>query len=413
MGHLAPCDPLNPRVFMIGYLDMPSGISGDMFLGCLVDAGWPLEELHQIVQRLDLQSDHWQIECKQVHRGALRATLVDVHVTEQSSHRFLNDILETIDGSGLSTAVKAKTSAVFTRLAEAEARVHGIDVDLVHFHEVGALDAIIDIVGVVAGLNALGVERLYASGLPLGEGWTRAAHGQIPLPAPATLQLLTGVQAPSRTAPGPGELVTPTGAALVAELAEFRQPSMCLEQVAYGAGQKEFEWPNVARLWLGSPLVRKAEFECPTLVQMETNIDDMNPELYGSVRRQLYAAGALDVWTVPVQMKKERPGVLLCLLAPQHLEASLAAVVLRETTTLGVRVHCVHRHEAARQFRVVESAFGDATVKVKILDGKVADVKPEYECCVQLAATAKVPVRVVLDEVRLAARHLFQEPLSS
>jgi len=234
----------------IAYMDMPSGISGDIFLGCLVDAGWPVAELQETVEKLGIAPELWQIEAESVMRGPLSATLVHVRVAEEHHHRRLHHIQEIIQASTLPAAVQERAIAVFTRLAQAEATVHGTTVEEIHFHEVGALDAIIDIVGVCAGLHALGIEQLYASGVPLGHGWANTEHGKIPLPAPATLALLTAVQAPNRPAPGPGELVTPTGAALLAELALFRQPLLRLDRIGLGAGQKEFEWPNIARLWL-------------------------------------------------------------------------------------------------------------------------------------------------------------------
>ena len=383
---------------MIAYLDLPSGISGDMFLGCLVDGGWPLAQLEETIAALGLPTGSWQLQQRAVMKGPLRATLVDVQATVGDAHRHLHDIQQIIAGAALPTTVKTQALAVFTRLAQAEAAVHGSTLDNVHFHEVGALDAIIDIVGVCAGLQALGVEQLYASGAPLGEGWTNSAHGRIPLPAPATLALLTAVGAPTRTAPGPGELVTPTGAALLAELAIFRQPRMQLQRIGIGAGQKEFAWPNLARLWLGEAV------DGGQLVQIETNIDDMNPELYGPISEQLFAAGALDVWTTAIGMKKGRPGVLLSVLAPQACETILSDLLLRETTTLGVRVHTVHRHEAARDFVTVATRYGAIPIKRKWLDGQVVGVKPEYAICQQLAQQQGVPVRMVY-EAALTAAH--------
>jgi pyridinium-3,5-bisthiocarboxylic acid mononucleotide nickel chelatase len=292
--------------------------------------------------------------------------------------------------------VQQRAIAVFTRLAKAEAAVHGTTVEQIHFHEVGALDAIVDIVGVCAGLHGLGIERLYASGVPLGEGWSKSAHGRIPLPAPATLALLAAVNAPNRPAPGPGELVTPTGAALLAEFATFGQPSLRLLRIGLGAGQKEFEWPNVARLWLAEAQ------ESGELVEIETNIDDMNPEFYAAVSQNLFATGALDVWLTPIQMKKGRPGTLLSVLAPAALEATLAEIILRETTTLGVRVHAVHRHMARRDFMTVSTPYGPVPVKRKWLGDQLAGAKPEYEACLKLAQKADVPVREVYEAAVMA-----------
>ena len=386
---------------MFAYLDTPSGISGDMFLGCLVDAGWPVAALRRTVEALALPAGSWSVEAEAVMRGPLRATLVQVRAAEGEEHRHLADVARIIDGADLAGAVKARARAVFTRLAEAEAAVHGSTLEEVHFHEVGALDAIIDIVGVCAGLHELGVTQLYASALPLGEGWVNSAHGRIPVPAPATLNLLTAVGAPVRPAPGPGELVTPTGAALLAEFAIFRQPHMQLQRTGVGTGQKDFAWPNVARLMLGEAT------EGGSHVVVETNIDDMNPELYGPVSEALFAAGALDVWLAPIQMKKGRPGVLLSVLAPAALESALANLILRETTTLGVRVHAVHRHEARRSFATVETPYGAVRVKLKWAGETVAGVKPEHADCLRLAGEQKVAVRQVYEQAMSAGVRRF------
>jgi uncharacterized protein (TIGR00299 family) protein len=387
---------------MIGYLDTPSGISGDMFLGCLVDGGWPIERLRDTLQRLGLPDGSWDVQAKRVMRGALSATLVDVRVDEPGGgHRHLGRIREIISAADLPAAVKARATATFERLARAEAKVHGCSVEAVHFHEVGALDAIVDIVGTVAGLNALGIDRLYASALPLGEGWVECEHGAMPLPAPATLELLAAASAPTRPAPGPGELVTPTGAALVTECATFSQPEMSIERIGVGTGRKEFAWPNIARLWLGQPLA-----DGP-IVQIDTNIDDMNPQFYATVSERLFEAGALDVWLSPVQMKKGRPAVMLSVLAPSPRETELAELILRETTTLGLRVHHVHRHESKRQQRAVATPYGEVNVKLKWLGRELVGATPEYDDCRRLAEQHEVPVRMVHEAATAAAQKML------
>ncbi|MCC6170267.1 MAG: nickel pincer cofactor biosynthesis protein LarC [Caldilineaceae bacterium] len=405
---------------MIAFLDMPSGISGDMFLGCLVDGGWPLAALEETIRRLKLPAGSWRVAQTPVMRGPLAATLLEVDAAEGDHHRHLSDILAIIAQSDLPAQVQARASAVFRRLAEAEAAVHGTSVEAIHFHEVGALDAIIDIVGVCAGLDALGVTQLYAGSVPLGEGWANTAHGHIPLPAPATLALLSAVHAPTRPAPGPGELVTPTGAALLAELAIFRRPPIRLQRVGQGAGRKEFGWPNVARLWFGeedagtgAPADRMpaasdtsleyASLEYASMVVLETNIDDMNPELYAAAGAALFAGGAVDVWLTPIQMKKGRPAVLLSVLAPPEQEGRLAMILLRETTTLGVRVQPVGRYAAARALRTVATRYGPLAVKLKLVAGAVVGVKPEQDDCARLAAAQGVPVRAVYEAALAAA----------
>ncbi|MEI2689148.1 MAG: nickel pincer cofactor biosynthesis protein LarC [Anaerolineae bacterium] len=383
---------------MIAYLDLPAGLSGDIFLGCLIDAGWPIEALRATVAALPLPAGSVQVRAERVQRGALAATLVHVDTTETTQHRHLSDIRELILRANLPPWVQTNAIATFARLAEAEGAVHGEPAERVHFHEVGALDAIVDIVGVAAGLHTLGIQQLYASGAPLGSGWVQSAHGQIPVPAPATLALLAAAQAPTRPSPGPGELTTPTGAALLAQYARFAQPEMRLLSVGMGAGQRDPAWPNVARLLLGEALATDA------MVELSTNIDDMNPELYGAISQRLFAAGARDVWLTPVQMKKGRPGIVLSAIAPAGLETTLADLLLRETTTLGVRVHAVRRHEALREQRTVATRYGPIRVKLKLLDGEIWGAMPEYDDCQVAAEAAGAPVRLVYEEALAAAR---------
>lgn len=386
---------------MIAYLDLPSGISGDMFLGCLIDAGWPIESLRTTLEQLALPADAWSVHAEQVKRGAISATLVHVDVGEQNSHRSLHDIRAIITAAGLPTTVQEGAIATFARLAQAEATIHDTAVEEVHFHEVGALDAIIDIVGTAAGLRALGISELYASPVPLGEGWVSTDHGRLPVPAPATLALLAEVKAPTRPAPGPGELVTPTGAALLAQFATFAQPHMRLHRIGQGAGQHQFDWPNVARLWLGENL------HTGPMVQLETNIDDMNPELYAAVSERLFEAGARDVWTVPIQMKKNRPGTLLCVLAPADREPTLTDIILRETTTLGLRVQPVERREARRELRSIETPFGTVRVKLKWVHDELLGATPEYDDCRGLAESHGVPTRIVYEAAQAQAHRSF------
>ncbi len=383
---------------MIAYLDLPAGLSGDMFLACLVDAGWPIDALASAVAALDLPDGSVQVHAEQVQRGPLSAILIHVETIETPQHRHLSDIRELIQRAALPPSVQAHAIATFTRLAMAEAKVHCEPVEQVHFHEVGALDAIVDIVGAAAGLYALGIEQLYASGAPLGSGWVQSAHGQIPVPAPATLELLAAVNAPTRLSPGPGELTTPTGAALLAQYARFEQPEMRLARVGVGAGQRNPSWPNVARLLLGEPLA-----DGP-MAEISTNIDDMNPELYGAVTQRLFAAGARDVWLTPVQMKKGRPGTVLSLIAPAVLESMLSDLLLRETTTLGVRVHAVQRHEAMREQRTIDTRYGPIQVKLKLIDGQVWGAMPEHDDCLRTAEAAGVPVRLVYEEALAQAQ---------
>jgi len=387
---------------MIGYLDLPAGLSGDMFLGCLVHAGWEVGALRATIARLPLGSKEWEIDARRVLKGPIAATLVDVRTSEGHHHRHLSDVVGIITAAGLAPAVRDRAVAVFERLAAAEAAVHGTTPDRVHFHEVGAVDAIIDIVGACAGLDALGITALHASAVPLGEGWVETAHGRLPLPAPATLELLAAAGAPTRPAPGPGELVTPTGAALLAALAAFGQPAMTLQRIGVGAGQRDTAWPNVARLWLGEP------GPAGPLVQIDTNIDDMNPQLYAAVCDRLFSEGARDVWLTPVQMKKGRPGVVLSAIVAAADEDKVADLLLRETTTLGVRIHrLAGRHEARREMREVATPFGAVRVKVKWIGADAAGAAPEYDDCARLAQERAVPTRVVYEAALAEALRLL------
>jgi uncharacterized protein (TIGR00299 family) protein len=388
---------------VIGFLDLPAGLSGDMLLGCLVDAGFPVQRLRRAVEKLGLPADKWSIDARQVMKGAFRATFVEVQSGESHHHRGIEEIRRLIGASEHVEPVKARAIAVFERLAAAEAKVHGTSPDKVHFHEVGAVDALIDIVGGVAALYELGVEQLLAGPVPIGEGWVQGAHGPIPVPGPATLELLAGAGARTRASPGQGECLTPTGAAMLAELARFEEPALTLERVAVGAGSRDTPWPNVARLLLG----RRDE---PSHLELVTNIDDMNPQLFAATSDRLLAAGALDVWLAPIQMKKGRPGVMLTVIAPAGLEAALSELILRETTTLGIRVRpLAHRHEARREVRRVETPYGPIRVKVKWLGREAVGAAPEYDDCLAAAQAHSKSVREVHEAGVVAGQALLAE----
>ena len=357
-----------------------------MLLGALLDAGLDVEALRSELAGLGL--DGWALRAERVTRAGIAATKAHVDLAESPQpHRRLPEILSLIARSTLQVGDKQRAASVFERLADAEARVHGVGREEIDFHEVGALDAIVDIAGGVVGLRLLGIERLYCSALPAGGGTVRSAHGVLPVPAPATLELIAMAQAPLSAATGDRamEMVTPTGAALVTVLATFARPPMHVSAVGYGAGGRDPEgWPNALRIWLGEAI----EPARPAMLLVETNIDDMNPEIYGYVQERLFAAGAADVWFQPIQMKKNRPGVMLCVLCPSEREDAIAGVLLRETSTLGVRVSGVSRHEAQRESFAFESSIGPAAVKVKRLPGEGLRVAPEYEAC-RLIAEAR------------------------
>lgn len=312
-------------------------------------------------------------------------------VPHSHQHRHLADIQNILSASQLSAQVKQTAERVFTMLAEAEARVHGEPVEKIHFHEVGALDSIVDVVGAVIGLEALGIERLYASPLPYNSGTIESAHGVLPMPAPATLEIMKLANILLTPSTAQVELVTPTGAALLGTLATFTRPGMVLSAVGISAGKRELEWPNIMRLMIGeTPATTPVE-----MVQIETNIDDMNPQFYGHIIESLFSAGAVDVYLTPIQMKKNRPGTLLGVIAYRRDEPTLAEIILKETTTLGLRVHPIYRYEAQRQFSHVHTCHGDLTIKQKIINGQVIQSIPEYEDCVRLARENNVSLETI------------------
>lgn len=370
------------------YFDCFAGASGDMLLGSLLDAGLPLESLRQALSTLPIHG--YEILTETQERQGVRGTKVSIPYDEaHQPHRHLPDILAIIEGSALPAVVKAQAIAVFERLARAEAHVHGTTPDHVHFHEVGAIDSIIDIVGVVTALHLLGVEQVYASSLPLGGGTVEAAHGILPVPAPATMEIMAKAQVPTRPHPAQVELVTPTGAALLAELAHFEQPSLAIEAVGYGFGTRQVPPLNAVRVWVGQTI--EATPEKDEVVLLACNLDDTTGEALGYVQGQLLEMGALDVWFTPIYMKKNRPGVLLSVLARPEQAQALAATILRETTTLGVRWQRWGRYIAERVSETVGTPWGAVRVKVKRLGGEDLAAVPEYEDCARLAREAGIP----------------------
>jgi uncharacterized protein (TIGR00299 family) protein len=389
----------------IAYLDCFSGMSGDMLLGALIDAGVNADALSAELGKLGV--DGWSLRAERVRRAGIAATLAHVDLAEaRQPHRRLPDIAAIFERSSLPAGDRAAALAIFRRLAEAEARVHGVEPDAIEFHEVGALDAIVDIAGAVVGLRLLGIEQLYCSPLPAGGGTARSMHGALPVPAPATLELMSAAGASMSPSSGdrPMEMVTPTGAAIVTTLASFERPGMTVARTGYGAGGRDPEgWPNVLRIWTGD----RIEPARPAMVQIETNIDDTTPEIFGYVQERLFAAGAADVWFQAIQMKKNRPGVLVSVLCMQQHEDAITGVLLRETSTLGVRVTPVSRHEAQRESLEFTSSLGPAAVKVKRLPGSPPRVAPEYEVCRRIAEERGLPLREVYRIVEAEALALL------
>jgi len=389
----------------IAYFDCPAGASGDMLLGALLDAGVDPEQLRTQLDALRLEG--FQLEARRVQKAGVAATQAMVKVTDERSERRLPEIESLVQGSDLPEHLAAKALAILRRIAEVEARIHNQALDQVHLHELGGLDTVVDVAGVLLGLEMLRVERIIASPLPLGRGFVQSAHGALPLPAPATLALLQ--DAPITGSNLDVELVTPTGAALLAGLAHSwgAIPPMILKAVGYGAGQRDLPIPNVVRLLLGEAAEGEA-IEIETLAQIETNLDDLNPQLYEHTLARLFQAGALDAWLEPIQMKKNRPAVRLCALCHPTEVKQLTEIIFAETTTLGIRLQEVTRRALPRQVHTVETRHGTVRVKAARLPDGGLKLAPEYEDCRALATKLQLPLREVYLEAEIEARKRLQ-----
>ena len=415
----------------IVYLDCFSGASGDMFLGALLDVGLPIDNLRTALGSLALDKGGWSIEAERVDRAGIAATKFRLHETgnvesakpsnsdsahghhhdsshgRSHSHHSLKEINRLINSSAISDEAKGRAVRLFQRLAEVEASIHQMPVEEVHLHEVGALDSIIDIVGAVHGLEWLNAEMIVASPLNVGSGTVSCAHGEFPVPAPATAQLLENAQIYSSGVQG--ELVTPTGALLVTEFASSYGPlpGMCVKQIGYGAGERDQKGsPNVLRLMIGDST---ADTSMQRVLVMECEIDDMNPELFGVLMDRLYDGGALDVFYVPVQMKKNRPGTLVTVIASPNRREILSDIIFRESTSIGLRFSEMTRECLDRSTTTVETQVGSVRVKVAQRGGRIINVAPEFEDCVRLATDCDIPVK----EVQALAHKAYLERASS
>ena len=381
----------------IVYFDCPSGASGDMILGALVDAGVSLDGLRAQLATLPIHG--WTIGAREVQRGAFRATKVDVGLEHEHDHphRTLADVLAILRGGALDAATLAAAERVFARLAEAEARAHGTTAEAVHFHDVGAIDAIVDVAGAAIGLTLLDASAVHASALPVGSGFVDGPHGRIPLPAPGTAELLRGW--PVVDTGVRGELVTPTGAAILTTLATpGAMPAMTLETVGYGAGSRDpVGTPNVLRCFVGEG---GGEVADETIVQAETTIDDMSPQLYEPLVERLLTGGALDVFLSPVIMKRSRPGVVVTVLCEPARVHDLTTALFRETSTIGVRWSEWKRRRLPREIVTLTTTYGPVPFKVSRLDGRIVTVTPEFADVVRVAREHGLTVREVLERVR-------------
>lgn len=400
------------------FFDCFSGISGDMTIGALLDLGLDFEYLKSELRKLPVEG--YELKASRVVRSNLSATKFDVLMGEDHSHehdhrdhhhqhghshshahfhRKASEILSMIGDSRLSAGTKRFATNIFTKLAISEGKVHDVRPEDVEFHEVGAVDSIVDTVGAAIGFDALGIERFLCGPINVGSGFIHCQHGVMPVPAPATADLLrqaTVYQKHAQT-----ELVTPTGAAILAAVVNEFGPlsGFVTDRIGYGAGTKQFpDFPNCLRLMLGEErgaAVQTAQPACGQVIVIEANIDDMTPQNFGYVTEKLLAAGALDVFTVPIQMKKGRPGHLLQVLAPAETAESLSRIIFQETTTIGIRRHTVDRTTLAREFVTVETEYGTVKIKVSKLDGKVVNVAPEYEDCARIARETGVPLKQI------------------
>src|SRR5947209_471788 len=394
----------------IAYLDCHSGISGDMFLGAMLDAGLSLDTIKTSLTSLPVTG--YELVVENIHDKGIRGSRLTVVTSEQEqSARHLSDISSILHTSTLPAPVRDTSLAIFQRLAEAEASVHGTSIEEVHFHEVGAIDALVDITGAAIAVESLGIVQLYASPLPLTSGHVNTAHGSLPVPAPATLEILRRVAAPWRPCPVEGELVTPTGAAILATLAQFQTPAIAIERVGYGFGHKRFPWPNCLRVCLGKSYGPAQGYDGSAdtdwVTVIETNIDNMAGELLGGLMDRLLAAGALDVSYIPMQMKKNRPAVMLTMICQPEEGDAMAQLLLSETSTLGVRMQQVQRLKAQRSQQQIETPLGTLLVKVKRLGSRIISASPEYEECRRIALERGI----ALEEVYEVARQTIETNL--
>ncbi len=380
----------------IAYFNCFAGISGDMTVGALLDLGLPVDILEQELAKIAIGD--YEIKSTRVTKQNIGAVKFDVSAEEHKVVRTWSNIRELIEDSGLSDKIKADSLAIFKRIAEAEAKVHRKPIDQVHFHEVGAVDSIVDVVSSVIGINYFGIEQVYSSPVATGMGMAKTEHGLLPLPAPATLDILEG--APIYSSSIPTELTTPTGAAILKQYASFvgEVPQMRLERTGYGAGMRDLEIPNVLPVMLG-----EVEEETENVVLIETNIDDISAEVLGYTMESLLELGALDVWFTPIEMKKNRPGVALSVLVPVGHEEEIIDKIFSETSTLGLRVSKQSRRVAEREIISVDTPLGRINTKVGKYKGKIISVAPEYDDVSKIAMQKRRPLREIYDLAKEAA----------
>ena len=383
----------------IAYFDCFSGASGDMILGALVDAGLSPASLREMVKRLKMPTVRLQI--RKVLRGGLSGTQVIVEgKNEKRSHRSLKELLRIVDRSSLETEVKEKSREIFHRIASVEAEIHQKPVDEIHFHEIGGLDSVVDIVGAVWGIRKMGIEEVHVSNVNVGSGFVKCEHGILPVPAPATLALMKGK--PIYSSGVEMELLTPTGAAILTTLGSRfgSMPNLKVEKIGYGAGRSDLPHPNLLRLLLGT---RTAPSGRERVIVLETNIDDMNPQFYDYVMERLLAMNVQEVFLTPILMKKNRPATLITVICSAEKMPSIAEFLLKETTTLGLRWHEEERAKADREILTLPTRHGKIRFKLARWEGKPVNLSPEYEDCKKLALLKRIPLKEVFEEARKEA----------
>lgn len=390
----------------IAYFDCFSGISGDMILGALIDAGLDSKELESELGKLKISGFKLRME-KTVRKG-ISGTKFSVDINERHVERHLKDIIEIVDQSDLGDEVKNLSKKIFKELARVEAKIHNKNIEEIHFHEVGGLDSIIDVIGSVIGIKKLSIEAVYSSKVHVGTGFVECEHGTIPVPAPATLELLKGIPIYSKGIKA--ELVTPTGACILKTLSKSFGvvPEMKVRKIGYGAGSRDLEIPNLLRVYIGE--TNNGEYEKDEVILIETNLDNMSPELFDYTCETLLKQGVLDVFMTPIFMKKTRPATMLSVLTtPDKLDKAIS-IIFAETTTLGVRIQRVERKKLVRGIISVKTRFGEIKVKVSKIGKQIKNIAPEYENCKEIAIKQQIPLKDVYDEARGAAQKmLFEE----
>jgi pyridinium-3,5-bisthiocarboxylic acid mononucleotide nickel chelatase len=382
----------------IAYFDCFSGVSGDMILGALIDAGLDPDDLRKVLAGISLSG--YEITAEKVVKNGITGTRFNVITSGTQRERNLSDILKIINESSFKEPVKKSAGEIFRNIARVEAKIHNKQIEDIHFHEIGAVDSIIDIVGACAALDMMGIEAVQCSRINVGEGFVKSEHGLLPVPAPATASLLLGV--PIYSSGVQAELATPTGAAIIAHFARRYGPlpDIKVRSVGYGAGMKDLPVPNLLRVYIGDDETQAGN---ETIIALETNIDDMNPEFYQHVFERLLESGALDVFTTPVIMKKTRPGVQLTVLAREDSRDKITSIIFDETTTAGIRISRMDRVMLEREIRIINTRYGEVIVKFLYSGGRVVTVSPEYEDCRRIAKAKGIPLKAVYDEAKKMA----------